>query len=1501
MRRNIYISILVLAGWLASVLPSIATHIRGGDTEFYCLNTDTFVVRLTLYRDCTGIPYDNSVVITVEPVTGQNPGASSCATLTLTASKVACKDVTNLCKSACKPCSQTSCNSTVSLCQQPITSMGIEQIVYEGKMIFPKNMNKKCCYFRASYSICCRNSNITTGSAGQTFFTYVEVNRCSKPCLSSPSFKNIPVSIFCRGKCQTMNLGAADGGNHDSLSYHISKSLNTTYTDPVTYNSPNSYQYPLSGFVPSAGQGGNTNKPWLKVKNQACSGFFLDSVFGDIIFKPTKIEQGPLAVDVKVWRMDTTVKPNKMKVVAVVRRDVQIIIRDTCPNEPPILAGPFLALGCSGDNICFTDMEVHDSDKAGNQQRDSTFVKYNGGIPKATFSKKQEGKNEYWSLCWQTTDADASTNPYFFNITANDNFCPFPGVSSRNYAIFVKKTPKDDRFFTQTYCDSCRLSAIPVEKNLIWASGYQYEWTVPYPGGTKYGVKDTTLVFPPGKTAVKHRVEFGGCFREYIDTVTMPERLVLTADPDTFVCQYSDITFHVSQKDGAGVVRYFLNNNITDSVGQLADSFLVTINTDTTFYITATDTLGCISTDSIFIHAVPAPVIELGPRQRVCWGDSMTLDAGNNNGAGIAVYDWRKVSTPTIKAFSTRTITIGDSNVWFVKVTDSFGCSNRDTVPVFVNDSVRPKAGPDKVACQFDTITFIPKGAAQYEWIDINTNDTLSISDTGFRFVVLNSTKLLLHGSVTFDSVYCEGWDTVDIKMNVPATLDLKIPEKCVDQIPTSINLIVVARDPANKIVSGTYVWVTFDTTLQKGLSGSTVDKTKVGSTYPWNGGPTGPNVRCIFTDVNGCVTTDSAPVIIHPIPPTKFAQKAFCVNLPPFNLTGHGYPGSLFVDPTAETWVSVNDGTGSKCSGCVYKDANAPNYWQFDPQKALVGANIISYTFKDPNGCDETYVDTFWVKPIPVLTFNQPGPICNQDGVVDLWKLTSATPADGVWFDDFNLKSGIALADSSTGLFDPNKVLPVFNVGAPSVTHKIIFMSRGAGCPIKDTVYITINPVPAISLPPDKLMCLDAPPYTLPNISNTSWWLMAGEDSATTNGRGTFDPKLSGVGKHYLRYLYRDPITSCFNTDSFAITVQDTPYVKIKVAAPVCQDEPISLDCDLLVATDLLWSTTTGGLFTTPDQTSTTYIPNATDIANGRVLFTVETKNSSPCAERRDTLTVIINPRPIPALKGDTLKGCSPHTVNFNFTGDSAIGSRYKWDFGDTSSGVLNNDTNHSPTHIYINNSGQVLKYSVQVTVTSPEGCDSTLLVKDYIEVYPMPIADFDPRPKKATIALPRIRFQNLSKNTDELTKWNWEFGDPAGGKSTERNPTYWYTNTDTGTYIVWMRAETQYGCWDTVEKPVFIGPEMTVFIPNAFTPDNFGPGKNNFFWVEADNYKGFEMFIFNRWGEEVFYADQRLPGWNGMYQGKPAQEDVYVYQVNIQNLEGKWYHYNGTVTLLR
>jgi gliding motility-associated-like protein len=90
-------------------------------------------------------------------------------------------------------------------------------------------------------------------------------------------------------------------------------------------------------------------------------------------------------------------------------------------------------------------------------------------------------------------------------------------------------------------------------------------------------------------------------------------------------------------------------------------------------------------------------------------------------------------------------------------------------------------------------------------------------------------------------------------------------------------------------------------------------------------------------------------------------------------------------------------------------------------------------------------------------------------------------------------------------------------------------------------------------------------------------------------------------------------------------------------------------------------------------------------------------------------------------------------------------------------------------------------------------------------------------------------------------------------------------------------------------------------VFIPTAFTPNDLGKAENNRFYVIADGFETFEISIFNRWGEELYHSKKIEEGWDGIYKGKPAQQDVYVYLVKLSSFTGKPYEFYGTVTLLR
>ncbi len=91
----------------------------------------------------------------------------------------------------------------------------------------------------------------------------------------------------------------------------------------------------------------------------------------------------------------------------------------------------------------------------------------------------------------------------------------------------------------------------------------------------------------------------------------------------------------------------------------------------------------------------------------------------------------------------------------------------------------------------------------------------------------------------------------------------------------------------------------------------------------------------------------------------------------------------------------------------------------------------------------------------------------------------------------------------------------------------------------------------------------------------------------------------------------------------------------------------------------------------------------------------------------------------------------------------------------------------------------------------------------------------------------------------------------------------------------------------------------EPVYYMPNAFTPNDFGP--NDIFKPVISGVKSYEFRIYNRWGEKLAEYFDESQGWDGTYQGKPAPEGIYVYQLQFKDFQDKLYKFSGTVHLLR
>jgi len=309
----------------------------------------------------------------------------------------------------------------------------------------------------------------------------------------------------------------------------------------------------------------------------------------------------------------------------------------------------------------------------------------------------------------------------------------------------------------------------------------------------------------------------------------------------------------------------------------------------------------------------------------------------------------------------------------------------------------------------------------------------------------------------------------------------------------------------------------------------------------------------------------------------------------------------------------------------------------------------------------------------------------------------------------------------------------------------------------------------------------------------------------------------------------------------------------------------------------------------------------NSTDVANPTAnpsvttIYTVTITDANGCTANTDDMTVTVNPSPNINISADVLQGCEPLFVNFMNNTTPNIQS-YIWNFGDPNSGSNNISIIQNPSHLF-NGPGT---YDITLSVTTTDGCNGIYTYQDMITVYPNPVASFYPQPEIGDMVHPNILFIDQSVNANN---WEWNFGEPASDDNTSYIQSPNHTYSDTGRYIVWLIVTSQYGCIDSTYNDVIIKPEFTFYVPNAFTPD--GDGINDYFGPKGTGIElnSFEMYIYDRWGEEIYKTNNMDEPWDGKVKGSgaDAQQGVFSWLVFVKALNGKTHKFIGHVTLVR
>lgn len=288
----------------------------------------------------------------------------------------------------------------------------------------------------------------------------------------------------------------------------------------------------------------------------------------------------------------------------------------------------------------------------------------------------------------------------------------------------------------------------------------------------------------------------------------------------------------------------------------------------------------------------------------------------------------------------------------------------------------------------------------------------------------------------------------------------------------------------------------------------------------------------------------------------------------------------------------------------------------------------------------------------------------------------------------------------------------------------------------------------------------------------------------------------------------------------------------------------------------------------------------------------------TNTCASVSDTAYVTINPPPAFSFTSDTNALCVPGIIQF--TDNSVTGNpddpvtSWNWNFGDSYSSAEQN-----PAHLYT----APLSYPVTLIVTTSGGCtNNNLSAPVTINGNPYPTAAFSLNGVNLNLPYDVLTTSNQSTGA---TSYIWSFGD--GQSSTLAEPQHLFTYL--GSFQVQLVAISDQGCMDTAYSYSEVTTDADVVFPSAFTPNLDGSNggfydetsmENNVFFPYTSGVTEYRLEIYNRWGQVIFVSEDVKLGWDGYFNGKLCQQDVYIWKAFIKMNNGKKFEKNGSLTLL-
>ncbi len=1264
-----------------------------------------------------------------------------------------------------------------------------------------------------------QNLSLTFGGGGnpspQEGITYLASIPSPLTPNSSPQFFTDANVFICRGDTVTLANTARDPDG-DRLIFRFVRPLDAFVRGqgitPATYPTPRTIGFDSTrGFSLAQPFGPNGYAE-------------INSASGFTRYYSPNVGQYVVAFEVLEYRQ---LSSGRDTLLSSTRREVQILVRDCLPNNPPTSNNgspgvpPTTTYNIvEGESLTFS-YGASDTDSM-TISAEADIIQGTGGYtgPRATFPTAVGQGEVRGTFNWQTQCGVTGTFPVIFTVI--DKGCP-PKTTNGVVLINVSKF-QAPRTLSLGEDSVCGLPGTYTYTVASTAPDNQFLWKVT--GGTVVGS-------PTGKTVQIRWDPVSSISTAFLRVVQTSPTGLRCKDSTTFNIRVFPLVpvaiapsrFDLCQGDTVRLVARggFGNFKWTNLAGGppvalsgTTDSAVRAFPTASEQYVVSSiNVAGCTVRDTIAVRWV-ADVARAGRDSAFC--AQQTVSIGSDSVSGYN-YAWTPTTGVTLPRRARTTVTLDntlqrDSIIRFVQTATErlSGCVSTDTVQLRVRPLPIVNAGPDTATfCSSSSITLPGTSSfpARLLWTKANTATNYTLTpptDTTATVEVRGRTNGffdVFRGRVRLqatDRFGCVGRDSINIRIN-PLPQVTFSPR---DSACAGTNITV----GASQLSGYTYGWK-----IDGGLAFSDSNAAQPTINLPIALGDTATFYTAQVRIINqyGCRKDSSQRLRRNNLPRANAgADQAFCSA----DSVTLGAPAN---SRYAYAWQNT---AGFGRRNVAQPRFSATNTPPGSPDRFLTVGLAVTNTRTTCANTDSVRL-RIYSRPVVQAGLQDTLALCNR-GSVTLG--TAARPGQSYVWRQIGTR-GLGSAPGYT--VDTVAAQPVFtstggwanNVShAFSYTFRLTAKTDSTGCAAADTVFVKINPTPFLY----PVLATQAYPYvdsicsggqgTIERIAslatpntrfNVRWAPEQGLNLADTAGfRPGYTLSLPAPGAPSQAVRYRSLVTyqatGCADTVSVKVQVLPIPVAQAGPNLQVCSESSIQIGTPGTPGRAYAWTPRLGVTDTALAQPSFS-LNNPTQRDSIRTLvFRVTDRTNRLGCTNTDTMQVTVWPLPLADAGADTAAVCSGSNITLG-TGPSTNYS-YAW----TPATGLNDATASNPVLSLTGNSIQRLRYRVLVTNTTTQCRKADSIT---VRLNPLPV-----------VALGSLRTvcagspASLGAFAADSARFAYAWTPRLGLSDTARPRTVFSSNT-AGTYVIRLGVrELATNCQNADSLTLTVNPLPTV-----------------------------------------------------------------------------------------